>query len=124
VRELENCVERLTIVAPGQRISLDKLAACSVSGAASGAASGLVFGSAPEYGGMAQEPALDWQQYKFPINLDLHLEKLERALICKALEETQGVQNKAAELLGISERSMWHRIKKLSINILSKKEIQ
>lgn len=49
--------------------------------------------------------------------------KLERDLILRALEETGGVQVKAAELLNISERSMWHRIKKLGINIINKKEM-
>jgi two-component system, NtrC family, response regulator AtoC len=34
-----------------------------------------------------------------------------------ALKRTGGVQVRAAELLGISERSLWHRIKKLRINV-------
>ena len=48
------------------------------------------------------------------------MEALERELIIKALEETGGVQVKAAELLHISERSIWHRIKKLGITVTNK----
>ena len=35
----------------------------------------------------------------------------------QALEAADGVQAKAAGLLGIAERSLWHRIKKLGIKI-------
>ena len=49
------------------------------------------------------------------------LEELERSLVMNALEQSGGIQVKAAELLGISERSIWHRVKKLGIQI--KKEI-
>ncbi|MFQ9868610.1 MAG: helix-turn-helix domain-containing protein [Bilophila wadsworthia] len=59
----------------------------------------------------------------FPLDLDRQLAETERDLILRALEETGGVQVKAAELLNISERSMWHRIKKLGINIINKKEM-
>ena len=78
IRELENCIERLTIIASGTA---------------------------------------------FPLDLDRQLAETERDLILRALEETGGVQVKAAELLNISERSMWHRIKKLGINIINKKEM-
>ena len=59
----------------------------------------------------------------FPLDLDRRLAETERDLILRALEETGCVQVKAAELLNISERSMWHRIKKLGINIINKKEM-
>ncbi|MDR2726744.1 MAG: sigma-54 dependent transcriptional regulator [Deltaproteobacteria bacterium] len=104
IRELENCVERLSIIAPGGGITPERLAACSVFRDARGIASS----SAPE------RPA-------FPLDLDLRLEALERELIAQALEETGGIQVKAAELLHISERSIWHRIKKLGIVAGNKK---
>jgi transcriptional regulator with GAF, ATPase, and Fis domain len=37
-------------------------------------------------------------------------------MILEALMSTGGVQARAAELLGIKERSLWHRIKKYEID--------
>ena len=45
------------------------------------------------------------------------LEETERRAILRALEQSNGVQVQAAKRLGISERSLWHRIKKLNIQI-------
>ncbi len=50
--------------------------------------------------------------------LDERLEQLEREWILEALQECQGVQVRAAERLGITERSLWHRVKKLGIQIV------
>jgi len=52
-----------------------------------------------------------------PADLDGELERIERDFILAALQETDGIQVKAAERLGIAERSLWHRIKKLGIKI-------
>ncbi len=38
-------------------------------------------------------------------------------MIIDALKKTRGLQAKAAKLLGISERSIWYRIKKYSIDV-------
>lgn len=104
IRELENCIERLTIIASGTAITPERLASCAVPG-----------------GGDASRPSAPGSA--FPLDLDRKLAETERDLILRALEETGGVQVKAAELLNISERSMWHRIKKLGINIINKKEM-
>ena len=56
-------------------------------------------------------------QNSFPSDLDQELERLEKTFIVQALEAADGVQAKAAGLLGIAERSLWHRIKKLGIKI-------
>jgi DNA-binding NtrC family response regulator len=53
-----------------------------------------------------------------PVDLDRALEDIERRFILRALGESGGVQVKAAERLGINERSLWHRIKKLGIQIV------
>jgi transcriptional regulator with PAS, ATPase and Fis domain len=50
-------------------------------------------------------------------DLDDWLEEVERRAILQALETCNGVQVLAAKRLGISERSLWHRIKKLNIQI-------
>jgi len=49
--------------------------------------------------------------------LDNWLATVERNVIIEALKETGGVQVQAAKLLGISERSLWHRVKKLEIRV-------
>jgi two-component system response regulator HydG len=50
-------------------------------------------------------------------SLDKALEEWERRMILDALSQTQGVQARAAKVLGISERSLWYRIKKLGIQV-------
>ena len=50
-------------------------------------------------------------------DLDLRIKDYERKMIVDALRRSGGVQVKAAGLLGIKERSLWHRIKKHQINI-------
>ena len=47
------------------------------------------------------------------------LMEVERGLIIEALSKTGGVQSRATELLGINQRSLWHRIKKLHIDVKS-----
>jgi DNA-binding NtrC family response regulator len=50
-------------------------------------------------------------------SLDEALEEWERRMILDALQQTQGVQARAAKILGVSERSLWYRIKKLGIQV-------
>ena len=56
---------------------------------------------------------------KLPINipLDERLREIEKSLIIDALRKTGGVQVRATELLGINQRSLWHRIKKHHIDV-------
>ena len=49
--------------------------------------------------------------------LDEALENWERQMILDALRQGGGVQARAAKLLGISERSLWYRVKKLGIQV-------
>jgi transcriptional regulator with PAS, ATPase and Fis domain len=51
------------------------------------------------------------------INLDEKLEIMEREMIIQALKKSDGIQVKAAEILKINQRSLWHRIKKYHIEI-------
>ena len=55
---------------------------------------------------------------KLPVNipLDERLQEIEKSMIIEALRKTGGVQVRATELLGISQRSLWHRIKKHNID--------
>ncbi len=50
-------------------------------------------------------------------SLDEAISELEKRMIIDALKKTRGLQAKAAKLLGISERSIWYRIKKYSIDV-------
>jgi two-component system response regulator AtoC len=49
--------------------------------------------------------------------LDEALETWERQMILDALRQGGGVQARAAKILGISERSLWYRVKKLGIQV-------
>jgi transcriptional regulator with GAF, ATPase, and Fis domain len=64
-------------------------------------------------------------EHKLPSNLSLddRLQEIERSIIIDALTKTGGVQTKATELLGINQRSLWHRIKKLNIDVKGTKNI-
>lgn len=97
IRELQNCVERAVIVARGALIEVHDL---------------------PRYvleagGGTDGSTVL-------PADIDAELMRQERNYIMRALEESGGVQIRAAEILGISERSLWHRIKKHDIKIVKR----
>ncbi|HOQ43362.1 MAG TPA: sigma 54-interacting transcriptional regulator [Smithellaceae bacterium] len=51
--------------------------------------------------------------------LDDHLSAYEKDIILKVLKQAGGVQARAAKLLGINQRSLWHRIKKYEIDVSS-----
>jgi transcriptional regulator with GAF, ATPase, and Fis domain len=57
-------------------------------------------------------------------NIDARIEEIEKGLIIEALNRSGGVQVKAAEILGINQRSLWHRIKKLGIDVETLKNQQ
>jgi transcriptional regulator with PAS, ATPase and Fis domain len=53
------------------------------------------------------------------VPLDERLKEIEKSMIIEALRKTGGVQVRATELLGINQRSLWHRIKKHGIDVRS-----
>jgi transcriptional regulator with PAS, ATPase and Fis domain len=57
-----------------------------------------------------------------PLDIRLHL--LEKEIITEALKRSGGIQVKAANLLGINQRSLWHRVKKLNIEVDLIKNLQ
>jgi len=97
IRELQNCIERAIIVAKQPLVDV---------------------GDLPQYLFDIRDGRRDGD--RIPADLDNELERVERRHILQALDQTGGVQVKAAELLGISERSLWHRIKKLDIHIVKR----
>ena len=58
------------------------------------------------------------------IALDDRLMIMEKEMILHALKTAGGVQVKAANILGINQRSLWHRIKKHNIDINNMRNLQ
>ena len=56
--------------------------------------------------------------------LDDRLREMEKGMIIEALKRAGGVQVKAAQLLGISPRSLWHRVKKYGVDTGALKKLQ
>ena len=96
VRELENYVERAVTLASGPRIGLEQLPSTLRRRGVAGA---------------TVKPVT----CRGGIDLEAYLEKVERELILDALEVAGGVKTKAAQLLGISFRSLRYRLKKLGL---------
>jgi two-component system NtrC family response regulator len=95
VRELRNCIERAMIMAEGDVIQTEDLP--------------LRFTSVPAT--PARGNGGDGG------DLDTRLAEYERQWIVDALKEVHGVQAHAAKLLGITERSLWYRVKKLGLDV-------
>lgn len=57
-------------------------------------------------------------------SLDDRLAEIEKGMIIEAMTRMGGVQVRAAELLGINQRSLWHRIRKYRIDVASIKKLQ
>ncbi|MFZ4437565.1 MAG: sigma-54 interaction domain-containing protein [Syntrophales bacterium] len=55
--------------------------------------------------------------------LDERLAGIEKGMIIEALSRAGGIQARAAQLLGINSRSLWHRIKKYGIDVDSLKKL-
>ena len=51
------------------------------------------------------------------VSLDERLNEIEKSMIIEALKKTGGIQVRATKLLGINQRSLWHRIKKYNIDV-------
>ena len=99
IRELQNCVERATIVAQSSTIEDSDLPP-------------YLFSAQP-----LQSSSLLTPEVCVPPDLEAALAEVEKTYILAALQQAQGVQAAAAQLIGISERSFWYRLKKLDIHV-------
>jgi transcriptional regulator with PAS, ATPase and Fis domain len=99
VRELQNVIERAAVICENGYIEPVHLPA-HVTGAFESALQNIPTLS-------ANKP------------LDERLAEIEKSIIIEALRKTGGVQIRATELLGINQRSLWHRIKKHHIDVKS-----
>ena len=97
VRELENIMERAVVLCRGEEIALAHLPVELAQGGAGRvpAAAALADG-APEGGSL---------------DLKARVEELEGRLIRTALERSGGNKAAAARLLGVSERTLWYKLK-------------
>jgi two-component system response regulator AtoC len=86
VRELENVLERAVVLCRRDTVTADLLDLRTPAHASH------------------EEPAGP--------RLDEALDRLERDMILRALDETKNVKARAARLLGISERSLWYKLRK------------
>ncbi|MFA4915116.1 MAG: sigma-54 dependent transcriptional regulator [Syntrophales bacterium] len=94
IRELQNTIERSAVLTEDGLIEPSHLPANII-----GPMSGQVSEGFPD-----------------STTIDERLEEVEKGLIIEALNRTAGVQARAAEVLGINQRSLWHRIKKYGID--------
>jgi two-component system response regulator PilR (NtrC family) len=97
VRELQNIVERSVTLARGALIGVDVLPAHLQENSFS-------------------RVARDLEVTADGLDLEGMVEELERSLIAKALERSGGTKKDAAELLGISFRSLRYRLKKYEMS--------
>ncbi len=93
VRELENLIERAVVLCRGEMITTQDL----------------------PFHIRDAKPEAPWESHKREKTLPESLEEIERDSIVKALHQYQGVQTKAAESLGISERVLRYKMKKYQI---------
>ena len=101
IRELKNVVESAAVIAENGFIEPAQLPA-KITGLFNAGESGKI---------------------SLPVNLPLdeRLNEIEKSMIIEALRKTGGIQVRATELLGINQRSLWHRIKKHGIDAKSLK---
>ncbi|MFZ5786763.1 MAG: helix-turn-helix domain-containing protein, partial [Acidobacteriota bacterium] len=95
-RELENVVERAVALTTGEVIGVEALP--------------------PALLGDRQAACADLELPPDGLDLDATLAEQERRLILAALERSGGVRTRAAELLGVTFRSLRYRLRKLGLD--------
>ena len=95
VRERQNTVERAAVLSQGHEIVVNHL---------------------PESITQLFQHAFIENEDEKDLSIDDKLKEIEKGMIIDALKRTNGIQIRAAELMGINQRSLWHRIKKYQID--------
>jgi two-component system response regulator PilR (NtrC family) len=128
VRELENAMERVVTLENGPRVSSSSLSQAILNSASASAAALLraqipvpspAAGSGPQGAGSLNTKEIRLAAPDFakgPIQLDDILGQVEKTYLMSALEHTGGVKKRAADLLGITFRSIRYRLKKLGVS--------
>lgn len=97
VRELENCIERATILTEGDKITAESLPK-SVNPAKP-----------------SEEPNVHLVQGE-DLSIKTHTRNIEEHLIRRALERTKGNRTHAARLLEISHRTLLYKLKEYNLS--------
>ena len=105
VREMKNTIERSALMAENSMIEPSHLPNHLI------AADGIVNPLAP-----ANLPD--------GASIDDRIRELEKMMILEAMIKAGGIQVKAAQILGIKERSLWHRVKKHKIDVTMIKQMK
>lgn len=110
VRELENFMERMSILCDGNRIELSDLPDKILR------ETGI---EPPKRPLMLSETIFRWPELtdlrEQELGLKEFLDQIEDRLLTAALEEANGVKNKAAEILGIKRTTLIEKLKKKSL---------
>ena len=107
IRELRNTIERVAVMADDGLVEVTDIPSNILS------SSGMQGISVTSH----KPRETDDDETHNKMSIDERLQSLEKKLIIEALISTGYVQTKAAEILGIKERSLWHRIKKYDIDV-------
>ena len=119
VRELENIIERAVTLETGTQVGIKDLPVAIVETvrSQSQSAHSIPASRVSAEGSDQKEIRIPAPNFaKGPINLDEILGHVERIYLTSALEQGGGVKKKAAELLGITFRSMRYRLNKLGVD--------
>jgi two-component system response regulator PilR (NtrC family) len=103
VRQLENAIERAVALAAGQELTVDLPAERPRARAAAAGIGGDAISVPP---GAVLPEGMDMEKY---------VAEIERGLLKSALQQSNGVQTKAADVLRISYRSFRHLMKKYDV---------
>ncbi|MEM7262351.1 MAG: sigma-54 dependent transcriptional regulator [Planctomycetota bacterium] len=130
VRELENCIERMMVLADGEQLDLDLLppsvtggrspfervggAEPSGAGLASASGNGSHRSSESSSSGETWNDPADPNRFQLPKD-GVVLEEMEAELIRQALERVNGRLEPAAQLLGITYKTLQYRVKKYDL---------
>ena len=117
IRELKNVLERASVMADQGRISsVGFTSRTDISGQRQKIDFDAV---SPEK--EAESGTVSKEELKISngFNIDEHIAACEKEIILRVLKQAGGVQARAAKLLGINQRSLWHRIKKYEIDVSS-----
>ena len=99
VRELENLMERASVLCRGTTVDLQLLPPDMTAAA-------VIPSSAPSASGAVESESLV---------LESQVSALEKSLITAALERSDDNKSAASRLLGVSERTLWYKIKKYGL---------
>ena len=109
VRELENILERALALSDGTGISVEDLRLPSLRESNDHAQD-------PSVGVVGRPAFVTGQQAAVPADLPDYIERMERDVIVKALEECRYNKTRAAAKLGITFRALRYKLKKLGID--------